>query len=56
MKATTRLSAQRRIFEMSKALDEELKEELENRQAAKHQSNKSETVKEIYGRQQSQRS
>lgn len=52
MRATNRLSAQRRIFELQKAVQQEMKEAIS--QASEEQS--SETPKEVYGRQQSKRS
>lgn len=54
MRTVSRLSAQRRIFELNKAKQEELQQELED--LAKHQNESSENKKVVYGRQQSKRS
>lgn len=54
MKSVTRLSAQRRIFELTKAQKEELQQEL-NEQAVAKQEKSLEEVEVVYGRQSSKR-
>ena len=51
MRAANRLSAQRRIFELQKAIKQEMKEAI-----SQASEDNSETPKEVYGRQQSKRS
>lgn len=50
MRTVQRLSAQRRVFELTKAADKELEKELQEMAEAKYRKEFSESKKAMYGR------